>query len=140
MYPANQALENCLVFLRIKKYTDTYVFDTINLKWWNQKLYYTNYAKYPLISMIKCPCFFDLTYSQRLGQKSWKNISEEIRDLTAKDIGQNLGTLGRHMGHCTDIAQTLGRHWADIGKKTLGSHQADIGQILGRQCSPPYIF
>ena len=80
------------------------------------------------------------------------NISEEIRDLTAKDIGQNLGTLGRHMGHCTDIAQTLGRHWADIGKKTLGSHwadigkntlgshQADIGQILGRQCSPPYIF
>ena len=31
------------------------------------------------------------------------NISEEIRDLTAKDIGQKLGTLDRHM-----------RHWADI--------------------------
>ena len=23
----------------------------------NQKLYYTNYVKYPLISIIKCPCF-----------------------------------------------------------------------------------
>jgi hypothetical protein len=38
------------------------------------------------------------------------NISEEIRDLTANDIGQNLGTLGRHMGHWADIGQTLGRH------------------------------
>ena len=51
------------------------------------------------------------------------NISEEIRDLTANDIGQNLGTLGRH--------------WADIGK-TLGRDWADIGQILGKHCSPPY--
>ena len=58
------------------------------------------------------------------------NISEEIRDLTANDIGQNLGTLGRHMGHYTDIAQALGSYWSDIGKKTLGSHQADIGQTL----------
>ena len=31
------------------------------------------------------------------------NISEEIQDLTANDIGQKLGTLGRHMGHWADI-------------------------------------
>ena len=31
------------------------------------------------------------------------NISEEIRDLTAKDFGQKLGTLGRLMGHWADI-------------------------------------
>ena len=56
-----------------------------------------------------------------------KNISEEIRDLTANDIGQKLGTLGRHMGHWADIRNirqtygTLGRHWGDIGQK-LGRH------------------
>ena len=41
------------------------------------------------------------------------NISEEIQDLTAKDIGQKLGTLGRHMGHWADIKnikQTYVRH------------------------------
>ena len=66
------------------------------------------------------------------------NISEEIRDLTAKDIGQKLGTLGRHMGHWADIKnikQTYGTlsgnwgHWADIGQ-TLGRHWADIWQTL----------
>ena len=60
-----------------------------------------------------------------------ENISEEIRDLTANDIGQNLGTFGRHMEHWADIGLTEGRHWADIGK-TLGRHWADIGQTLGR--------
>jgi hypothetical protein len=62
-----------------------------------------------------------------------ENISEEIRDLTAKDIGQNLGTLGIHMGHCrhcADIEQTLGRNWEDIGQ-TLGRHWEDIGKTLG---------
>ena len=39
------------------------------------------------------------------------NISEEIRDLTANDIGQNLGTLGKHMRHWADIWG----YWADIG-------------------------
>ena len=83
------------------------------------------------------------------GGFSHLNISEEIQDLTAKDIGQKLGTLGRHMGHWADIknikqtygtlsgnwghwadiGQTLGRHWADIGQ-TLGRHWADIGQTL----------
>jgi hypothetical protein len=38
------------------------------------------------------------------------DISEEIRDLTANNIGQKLGTLGRNW-----------EHWADIW---------DIGQIL----------
>ena len=76
-----------------------------------------------------------------------QNISEEIRDLTANNIGQNLRTLGRHMRHWVDIVdieQTLGRHWADIGQ-TLGRHwadigqtSADIGQILGRHWRPPY--
>ena len=46
-----------------------------------------------------------------------KNISEEIRDLTAKDIGQTYGpygTLGIYQEHWVeieDIRQTLGRHW-----------------------------
>ena len=47
----------------------------------------------------------------------YMNISEEIRDLTAKDIGQKLGTLDRHMGHWADIKNikqtygTLSRNW-----------------------------
>ena len=74
---------------------------------------------------------------KNLHKLSIQNISEEIRDLTAKDIGQKLGTLGRHMGHWADIKnikQTLSGnwgHWADIGQK-LGRHLADIGQTLGR--------
>ena len=47
------------------------------------------------------------------GGFSHLNISEEIQDLTAKDIGQKLGTLGRHMGHWADIKnikQTYVRH------------------------------
>ena len=56
-----------------------------------------------------------------------ENISEEIRDLTEKDIGQKLGnigqmlrTLGRNWGHLVDIRdmrlklRTLGRHLADF--------------------------
>ena len=45
------------------------------------------------------------------------NISKEIRDLTANNIGQELGTLGRHMGYWADIKNirqilgTLGRYW-----------------------------
>ena len=45
-----------------------------------------------------------------------QNISEEIRDLTAKDIGLKLRTLGRHMGHWAvtyligQILRTLSRH------------------------------
>ena len=75
---------------------------------------------------------------KNLHKLSIQNISEEIRDLTAKDIGQKLGTLGRHMGHWADIKnikQTYGTlsgnwgHWADIGQ-TLGRHWADIGQTL----------
>ena len=54
------------------------------------------------------------------------NISNEIRDLTANNIGQELGTLGRHMGYWVDIGDirqklgTLGRfcgywaYWAEI--------------------------
>ena len=45
-------------------------------------------------------------------------ISEEIRDLTANNIGQ---TLWRHWGNWKDIrkllwetGETLGRNWADI--------------------------
>ena len=63
-----------------------------------------------------------------------QKISEEIRDLTANNIGQNLGTLGRHMRHWADIGdieQTVGRQWTDIGQ-TMGRHWADIGQTLGR--------
>ena len=65
----------------------------------------------------------------------------KMLNLLHKHIGRNprFDREG-HWADIWDIAQTLGRHWADIGKKTLGSHQADIGQILGRQCSPPYIF
>ena len=84
----------------------------------------------------KCPFF---TYflekfflKSNLGlRKSFlnQNLSEEIRDLTAKDIGQKLGTLGRHMGHWADIKNikqkygTLSGNWG---------HWADIGQTLGR--------
>ena len=45
----------------------------------------------------------------------YKNISEEIRDLTANDIGQTSGTFSS-----ADIGGQLGRHWADIG--ALGKH------------------
>ena len=44
------------------------------------------------------------------------NISEEIRDLTANDIGQ---TLGRYMGQWADIGQTLGRPWKTIRGQKL---------------------
>ena len=40
-----------------------------------------------------------------------KNMSEDIRELTARNIGQ---TLERHMGYKAGIGQTMGRHWADI--------------------------
>ena len=52
-------------------------------------------------------------------------MSEEIGDWTENNIGQNLGTLGRHI-----------EYWADIGQnlETLGSHMGyweDTGQNLG---------
>ena len=55
--------------------------------------------------------------------------------MTANDIRQNLGTLGRHMEHWANIGQTLSRYWEDSGQ-TLGRQWAefgDIGQTLGRQ-------
>ena len=64
---------------------------------------------------------------------SFHNISEDIRDLTANNIGQKVGTLGRHMGYWADIwyigqiSRKLGRywgHWVEIGdiRQTLGRH------------------
>ena len=72
---------------------------------------------------------------------SFLNISEEIRDLTANNIGEKVGTLGRHMEYWADIwyigqiSRTLGRywgHWVEIGdiRQTLGRHWADIGFLV----------
>ena len=58
------------------------------------------------------------------------NILEEIRNLTADDIGQNLGTLGRHMEHLAEIGQTLGRNWEDIGQIIQFPHEIKDFWIL----------
>ena len=61
------------------------------------------------------------------------NISEEIRDLTANNVGQKLGTLGRHIRHWAEIS----RCWADIGQtlessyKTLNCKIRLLGLLLG---------
>ena len=60
---------------------------------------------------------------------SFHNISEDIRDLTTNNIGQKVGTLGRHMGYWADIwyigqiSRKLGRYWGHWG------HWVEIGDI-----------
>ena len=89
-------------------------------------------SKWPKIKKIsyhfqaKCKFFIQKTNKRKADDSNLKmkksavlfvyflyNISEEIRGLTANNIGQTYGTLGRHLG---DIGQTLGRQWADIGQ------------------------
>ena len=67
------------------------------------------------------------------------NISEEIRDSTANDIGQNLGTLGRNMGNCTYITQTLRRHRAGI-KQKFGRHLAPYQKTESTQTQTQVII
>ena len=66
---------NFLVLIRTKKRTKLFFdFCPKDLKQVKSKNKCVYYVKYPLINIIKCLHFFDLTHFQRLGQKS-KNSS-----------------------------------------------------------------
>ena len=71
-----QLISKCLFGVIVLTKKDNEFFSRISAlaskKWLNKKLYYTNYVKQPLVSIINCLYFFDLTSFKRLVQKSLK--------------------------------------------------------------------